>query len=320
MTKQLRELYPPIELNKHGFLTVGDGFDLYWEECGNPHGTPIIFLHGGPGSCIEPSHRQFFDPKKYRIILLDQRGAGKSKPHAKLEGNNTWNLVADIEKLRELLGIKSWVVFGGSWGSTLSLCYAIKHPTCVRALVLRGIFLCRKKELHWFYQFGAHHLFPDEWERYIEIIPAAERDDLIAAYYRRLTSDNKSIRLTAARAWSRWEGATIRLIPDAEVLARFTADHHAVAIARIECHYFMNKAFLDTDNWIIENAGALKNIPTTIVHGRYDVVCPIENAWELKKVMPHADFHIVHDAGHSAFEPGIADALVRATDGDTGIR
>ncbi len=247
---------------------------------------------------------------------MDQRGCGQSTPYASLNNNSTWDLVADIETLRHKLGIEKWVVFGGSWGSTLSLAYAVTHPERVKALVLRGIFLCRKKELEWFYQFGAHHLFPEEWEKYQAVIPPDERKNMIAAYYKRLTSEKPEVQLEAARAWARWEGATITLLPNPELLQSFSADQHALPIARIECHYFMNSSFFKTDNFLIESIGKIreKKIPGVIIHGRYDVVCPVENAWELHKAWPEAKLEIIKDAGHAASEAGITDALVRATD------
>lgn len=314
-----RTKYPEITPYKTGFLQASAEHELYYEESGNPQGKPVLFLHGGPGAGTEPSHRQYFDPKTYRIVLMDQRGCGKSTPHASLNDNTTWHLVADIELLRKKLGIEKWVVFGGSWGSTISLAYAQTHPERVKALVLRGIFLCRKKEIHWFYQFGAHHIFPDMWEKYLAEIPVAERGDLVSAYYKRLTSDDAKVRLSAAKAWSGWEGSTLRLLPDPEMIAKFTADEMAVAIARIECHYFMNGAFFKSDNWLIENIDKIRKIPAVIIHGRYDVVCPIENAWELHKAWPEAKLEIVPDAGHAAGEAGIVDALVRATDSFRGL-
>lgn len=306
----MRELYPPIEPRKTGFIEA-DGHKIYFEESGNPEGQPVIFLHGGPGSGTDPKHRRFFNPKKYRIVLMDQRGCGKSLPHASLEKNTTWDLVADIERLRVLLGIEKWIVFGGSWGSTLALVYAESHPSKVKGLIIRGIFLCRKKELHWFYQFGAHHIFPEEWQKFLAPIPVSERNDMIAAYYKRLTSKDRK---EAAYAWSRWEGMTIKLEGDPEFVANFTADEHADAIARIECHYFMNKAFLKTDNWIIEQIDQIRHIPTRIIHGRYDIICPVENAWDLSQAFPEAKLEIIPNAGHVASEPGICDALIRATD------
>lgn len=310
----MKAKYPPIEPYRSGMLDVGSGHRIYWEESGNPKGIPAIFLHGGPGSGTDAGHRCYFDPKIYRIVLMDQRGCGKSQPHSSLDHNTTWDLVADIEKLRHHLHIEKWLVFGGSWGSTLSLAYSETHPDCVLALVLRGIFLGRKKELHWFYQFGAHHIFPDEWEKYIDPIPENERRDLLHAYYKRLISPDPSVRKRAASAWASWEGATLKLIFDPLQFMQFTQDDHADAVARIECHYFVNRCFFKTDNWLLENVGALKNIPASIIQGRYDIICPMESAWELHKAWPSAEFEVVKDAGHAASEPGIIDALIRATD------
>lgn len=307
-------LYPPIEPYATGSLPVDAIHTLYYEESGNPKGIPVLFLHGGPGSGTDAKHRQFFDPKHYRIILHDQRGSGRSTPHACLENNTTWDLVDDIEKLRIHLKIDKWVVFGGSWGSTLSLTYAIKHPAQVLALIVRGIFLGRLKELHWFYQSGAHHLFPDIWQTFLKPIPESERGNMIEAYYKRLTSPDEKTRHEAAFAWSSWEGATLRLMFDKEMYRDFTGEHHADALARIECHYFINKNFFPTDNWILENTAKIRNIPTTIVHGRYDVICPLESAWDLHLALPEAEFFIIPDAGHSASEPGILDKLIAATD------
>ena len=309
-----RTKFPPVETFNKGFMQVDAEHSVYFEESGNPQGKPVLFLHGGPGAGPEPGHRQYFDPKVYRIVLIDQRGAGKSTPFASLNNNTTWHLISDIERLREKLKIDKWVVFGGSWGSTLSLAYAITHPERVKALVLRGIFLCRRQEIHWFYQFGAHHLYPDEWERYLAAIPKEEHHDLVSAYYRRLTSEDAKVRHAAAEAWARWEGSTLRLLPDLELLKNFTGDSIAPALARIECHYFMNNAFFTSDNWIIENISKIQHIPARIVHGRYDVVCPIQNAWDLHKAWPEAKLEIIADAGHAAGEAGIVDALVRATD------
>ncbi len=310
------KFFPAIEPYNTGYFQADAEHSIYYEESGNPKGHPVLFLHGGPGAGTDPFHRQFFDPNFYRIILLDQRGAGKSKPHASLNDNTTWHLVADIEKLREKLKIDKWLVFGGSWGSTLSLAYGIKHPERCKALILRGIFLCRKKEIDWFYQFGAHHIFPDEFEKYVSVVEPSQRHDLVSAFYKLLTSDDSSVRLKAAKAWSRWEGATLKLIPNDQQIADFTADHKAVSLARIECHYFMNNAFFETPNWIIENVGRLRNakIPAYIIHGRYDVVCPFENAWELSKAWPEAKLQIIPDAGHAASEPGIVNALINATE------
>lgn len=310
----MREKYPPIDPYRTGYLSVSGGHEIYWEESGKPDGLPVIFLHGGPGSGSEPGHRSFFDPSRYRIVIMDQRGSGKSRPHSSLHENTTWHLVADIEALREHLGIDKWVVFGGSWGSTLALAYAETHPEAALALILRGIFLCRDVELRWFYQFGAHLLFPDAWERYISIIPEEERGDLVRAYYRKLTDPDPAVRKEAATAWSTWEGTALKLLPDPKLLREFTEEHHADAIARIECHYFVHKAFFKTDNWLLEQAYKIRHIPTVIVHGRYDIVCPFINAWDLHKALPEAELHIIRDAGHSASEPGILDALIRATD------
>src|SRR5437763_373140 len=278
---ELRTLYFPIEPFDTGRLKVSDVHEIYYEQCGNPQGKPVVFLHGGPGGGIVPEYRQFFDPAAYRIVLFDQRGSGRSTPHASLEGNTTWDLVADIETLRAHLGVERWHVFGGSWGSTLALAYAETHPARVRSLVLRGIFLCRPKEIAWFYQEGASAIYPDVWEHYLAVIPAAERGDMVSAYYRRLTSDDAQVRLEAARAWSIWEGSTSKLFPDPSFIEQFGEDEFAVAFARIECHYFINNSFFETDNWLVEHVGALRHIPAVIVQGRYDVVCPMMSAWEL---------------------------------------
>jgi len=310
----MRTFYPAIEPYDTGVLPVSPVHTLYYEQSGNPDGLPVVFLHGGPGGGTIPVYRQFFDPQAYRIVLFDQRGAGRSTPHANLEENTTWHLVADIERLREHLGIENWVVFGGSWGSTLALAYAQTHPARARSLVLRGIFLCRRKEIRWFYQEGASAIFPDVWEEYERVIPAAERDDFLSAYHRRLTSDDERVRLEAARAWSVWEGSTSKLFPDASLIEHFGEPHMALALARIECHYFMNDAFFETENQLVENVGRIRHIPAVIVQGRYDVVCPMMSAWELHRAWPEADLQIIADAGHSATEPGIVSALVEATD------
>jgi proline iminopeptidase len=310
----MRTLYAPIEPHDQGKLAVSPLHTLHYELSGNRDGTPVVFLHGGPGGGTVPDHRRFFDPAAYRIVVFDQRGAGRSTPHAALEENTTWDLVADVERLRTHLGIDRWVVFGGSWGSTLALAYAETHPERVRALVLRGIFLCRPKEIAWFYQAGASAVFPDRFEEYLEPIPEAERGDLLHAYYRRLTSGDEAVRLTAARAWSAWEGSTLRLIPDPKVIAEFEEPHKALALARIECHYFVHNAFFAADDWLIEHVDAIRGIPGVIVQGRYDVVCPAKSAWDLHKAWPEAELVIVPDAGHHALEPGIVDALVTATD------
>ena len=316
----MRTLYDPIEPYDQGMLTVSPVHSLYYEQCGNPEGLPVVFLHGGPGGGTIPDYRRFFDPQAYRAVLFDQRGAGRSTPHASLVENTTWHLVSDIEKLREHLGIEEWVVFGGSWGSTLALAYAQTHPERVRALVLRGIFLCRPKEIHWFYQEGASAIFPDVWEQYVGVIPEGARGDFLGAYYRRLTSDDEAERLEAARAWSIWEGSTSKLYPDQNLIEHFGEEHMALALARIECHYFMNNAFFDTDNYLIENVGKIRHIPAVIVQGRYDVVCPMMSAWDLYRAWPEADLRIIPDAGHSATEPGNISALVEATDRFRNLR
>jgi proline iminopeptidase len=308
-----RKLYPPIEPRRTGWLDVGDGHELYWEESGNPDGKPVVFLHGGPGGGCTPKMRQFFDPQAYRIVLFDQRGAGKSRPHAGLEANTTWHLVEDIEKLRRELGIERWLVFGGSWGSTLALAYAETHPDRVTELVLRGIFLLRKQEIDWFYQHGASLLFPDLWRGFLEPIPESERHDMLRAYHRRLTSDDPRTRLRAAKAWSVWEGSTSTLLPSAEVRKTFEEDRMALAMARIECHYFVNGGFME-EGQLLRNVDRIRHIPGVIVQGRYDVVCPAVSAYELSLAWPEASLRIVPDAGHAAFEPGNVHELVSATD------
>ncbi len=310
----MKILYPFIEPFDQGMLKVSPIHTIYYEQCGNPTGQPVVFLHGGPGGGIVPEYRRFFDPTHYRVILFDQRGAGRSTPHAELLENTTWDLVSDIERLREHFGVERWQVFGGSWGSTLALAYAETHPERVTTLVLRGIFLCRPQEIKWFYQEGASAIFPDVWEEYERVIPEAERVDMLAAYHRRLTSADESVRLEAARAWSVWEGSTSKLIPDQSLIDHFGEAQLALAMARIECHYFMNNAFFETENYLIENIGKLRRIPAVIVQGRYDVVCPMMSAWELHKAWPEAELRIVADAGHSAMETGIISALVEAAD------
>ena len=308
-----RELYPPIEPNHTGFLTVDSGHKLYYEECGNPKGKPVVFLHGGPGGGCTPGMRQFWNPDVYRIVLFDQRGSGKSTPHAHLENNTTWDLVNDIEILRAALQIDRWQVFGGSWGSTLALAYCQKHPDRVTEIVLRGIFMLRKKEIDWFYQHGASEIFPDRWQHFLAPIPKRERGDLLHAYYRRLTSDDSEVRLTAAKAWSKWEGSTSTLLPNTDIADAFGEPEMALALARIECHYFVNNGFM-ADNQLINEVDRIRNIPAVIVQGRYDVVCPAVSAWELSRAWPEADLRIVPDAGHAAFEPGNVHELVMATD------
>lgn len=309
-----RSLYPPIEPYRSGYLSVSGGHQIYWEESGNPKGKPILFLHGGPGIGTMAYHRSFFNPNLYRIILFDQRGCGKSLPFSELENNTTWDLVKDIERLREHLQVDRWVVFGGSWGSTLGLTYAIQHSHAVKGLILRGIFLCRPSEIQWYYQKGADQIYPDEWEKYIAPIPLSERENFVQAFYKKLTSPHEEERKIAAQAWSGWEGSTSKLLYDPALFADFTADKAADSIARIECHYFINNTFFESDNWILENIQTIRNIPCVIVQGRYDVPCPIRSAWDLHRAWPEADFHIIPDAGHAATEPGILDQLIRATD------
>ncbi|MCP5478742.1 MAG: prolyl aminopeptidase [Rhodanobacteraceae bacterium] len=310
----MRDLYPAIEPYDIGKLAVDDRHTLYYEQCGNPNGKPVVLLHGGPGGGCSPKMRQFHNPEKYRIILFDQRGSGRSTPHADLTDNTTWDLVADIERLREHLGIDRWQVFGGSWGSTLALAYAETHPDRCTELVLRGIFMLRRWELEWFYQQGASRLFPDAFEQYLAAIPEVERHDLMSAYYRRLTSDDRATRLAAAQAWSVWEASTSFLLQDPAFIESHKGDDFALAFARIECHYFVHGGFFEVDDQLLRDAHKLKGIPGTIVHGRYDVVCPIGNAWDLHRAWPEAQLDIIPDAGHSAFERGNADALIRATD------
>jgi proline iminopeptidase len=286
---------------------------LYVEECGNPKGIPAVFLHGGPGAGCEAGHRRFFDPALYRIVLFDQRGSGRSVPHADLRDNTTWDLVADCERIRTKLGIERWLVFGGSWGSTLALAYAQTHPERVLALVLRGIFLCREAEIRWFYQEGANWVFPDWWEDFLAPIPEAERGDLLHAYHRRLTGADELARMAAAKAWSIWEGRTATLLANPDVQAHFADPHVALSLARIECHYFVHQAFLKSDQ-LLHDAHRLAAIPGVIVQGRYDIICPLRSAWDLHRAWPTADLQIIPDAGHAAFEPGIRAALVAATD------
>ena len=310
----MKTLYPELEPFDTGRLKVSPVHEIYYEQVGNPQGKPAVFLHGGPGGGIVPDYRRYFDPQLYRVLLFEQRGSGQSTPHASLEDNTTWHLVSDIEQLREHLGTERWQVFGGSWGSTLALAYAETHPERVTELVLRGIFLCRPKEISWFYQEGASAIFPDVWEEYLKVIPEAERSDMVSAYYRRLTSDDYDVRLEAARAWSIWEGSTSKLCFDPAMIEKFADPEFALAFARIECHYFMNNSFFSSDNYLIENVGNIRDLPGVIVQGRYDIVCPLMSAWDLHRAWPEAELHIIPDAGHSITEPGIIDALVTATD------
>ena len=309
----MNSLFPPIEPYNHGWLSVGDGHEIYYEESGNPTGKPCLFVHGGPGGGASPAARQFFDPDKYRIVLFDQRGCGRSKPHASIEANTTWHLIDDIELIRETLGIDHWLVFGGSWGSTLSLAYAQSHPERVTELVLRGIFLLRAQELQWFYQHGASELYPDAWQHYLAPIPDAERHDLISAFHSRLTSEDPEVRLSAARAWSVWEASTSFLIQNEDFMAQLDEPEAALAMARIECHYFVNGGFFESPNQILEAVDRIRHIPCVIVQGRYDVVCPPTTAWDLHEAWPEADFKLIANAGHSAFDPANAAALIEAT-------
>jgi proline iminopeptidase len=310
----MANLYPEIEPFDSGTLPVSDLHTIYYERVGNPDGIPVVFLHGGPGGGLIPMYRQYFDPAAYHVILFDQRGSGRSTPHAEVRENTTWDLINDIEALREKFGVEKWYVFGGSWGSTLSLAYAVSHPARCLGLILRGIFLTRRKEIDWFYQYGASEIFPDFWERYRDEIPADERADLMAAYQKRLFSENEQVRLSAARAWSVWEGSTSKLFPDRDLMDHWEGAHEALSLARIECHYFVNNSFFPSDNYLLENAGKIRHIPTVIVQGRYDVVCPITSAWDLHNAMPEAEFIVVPDAGHSVSEKGISSALVEAMD------
>ena len=309
-----RTLYPDVEPYATEFLQVSPLHRIYVEQCGNPRGRPVVFLHGGPGAGCNAKSRRFFDPARYRIVLFDQRGCGRSTPHAELNDNTTWHLVADIERIREHLRIDRWQVFGGSWGSTLALAYAQTHPDRVSELVLRGIFMLRRWELEWFYQKGCDAIYPDAWEAYLDAIAPVERGDLITAYHRRLTSQDPAVRMAAAKAWSMWEGGTSFLQPSADYIASTGSDEFAMAFARIECHYFVNGGFFDADDQLLRDAHRLRAIPAVIVQGRYDVVCPIRSAWDLHRAWPEADLRIVGDAGHSALEPGITHELVSATD------
>jgi proline iminopeptidase len=314
MTDVRRTPYPTIEPFDTGRLAVSPLHTLYYEQCGNPRGKPVVFVHGGPGAGCNAGSRRFFDPDHYRIVLFDQRGSGRSTPHAELTDNTTWDLVADMERLREHLRIERWQVFGGSWGSTLALAYAQTHPQRVSELVLRGIFLLRRWEIEWFYQKGCDAIYPDAWEAYRDHIPPGERDDFVGAYYRRLTSPDAAVRQAAAKVWSTWEGATSYLRQNPDYIASTGADEFALAFARIECHYFVNGGFFEHDDQLLRNAHKLKDIPAVIVQGRYDVVCPMRSAWDLHRAWPEADLRIVPDAGHSAFEAGNTHELIEATD------
>ncbi|KCZ60894.1 prolyl aminopeptidase [Hyphomonas chukchiensis] len=310
---ELRTFYPEIEPYASGHLDVGDGHVIYWERSGTHGAKPAVFLHGGPGGGFSASHRRLFDPALYDVMLFDQRGCGKSTPHASLEANTTWHLVADIERLRETMDVETWQVFGGSWGSTLALAYAETHPGRVSELVLRGVYLLTKAEMDWYYQFGVSEMFPEKWERFLAPIQEAERGNMMAAYRKRLTSDDKAVQIEAALAWSQWEGQTITLLPEPSTSDVFGEDEFALAFARIENHYFTHRGWLD-EGQLLRDADRLKDIPGTIVHGRYDMPCPARYAWALHKAWPKADFHLIEGAGHAYSEPGILDQLIRATD------
>ncbi|XP_024979546.1 proline iminopeptidase isoform X2 [Cynara cardunculus var. scolymus] len=315
-----KNLYEPLEPYTTGFLKVSDLHKIYWEQSGNPSGHPVVFLHGGPGGGTSPSNRRFFDPEFYRIILFDQRGAGKSMPHASLEENTTWDLIKDIEKLREHLEIPEWQVFGGSWGSTLALAYSQSHPDKVTGIVLRGIFLLRQKEIDWFYEGGAAAIYPDAWEPFRDLIPENERECFVKAYHKRLNSDNLETQYAAARAWTKWEMMTAHLLPNEETIKRGDNDAFSLAFARIENHYFVNRGFFSTDTYLLDNIEKIKHINAVIVQGRYDCCCPMMSAWDLHKAWPEADFKVVADAGHSANEPGISAELVAANEKLKNIR
>ncbi|MEL6909928.1 MAG: prolyl aminopeptidase [Cyanobacteria bacterium J06629_2] len=310
----MRDLYPPIEPYNQGKLQVSELHTIHYEESGNPQGKPVIFLHGGPGGGITPMYRQYFDPQRWRIVIFDQRGCGQSTPYAELRENTTWDLVGDIERLRQKLQIDRWVVFGGSWGSTLALAYAQTHPESCKGLILRGIFMLRPAEIRWFYQEGANHIYPDAWQEYLKPIPLEERGDLLTAYYQRLTSEDRDVRLEAARAWSVWEASTSKLIPSPVSKQRFGRAEFAEAFARIECHYFVNRGFFEREDQLLANVDRLSHLPGVIVQGRYDVVCPMISAWELHQAWQSAEFIVIDDAGHSVSEPGIKDALIKASD------
>jgi proline iminopeptidase len=310
---QPRTLYPAIAPYESDFVDVGDGHTVYYERSGNRGGKPAVFLHGGPGGGLSPDHRRLFDPAIYDVMLFDQRGCGRSKPYAELRANTTWHLVADIERLRLIAGVDRWLVFGGSWGSTLALAYAETHPERVSELVLRGIYTLTKAEIDWYYQFGVSEIFPEKWERFQAVIPPDERHDMVAAYRQRLNGSDRAVQLQAAKAWSIWEGETITLLPAIDYTNAFSEDHFALAFARIENHYFSNVAWLD-DNQLLRNAHRLKGIKGSIIHGRYDMPCPARYAYQLHKAWPEADFQLVEGAGHAFSEPGILNALINATD------
>jgi proline iminopeptidase len=314
MNQGRRTLYPEIEPYRTGRMKVSALHEIYYEECGNPRGKPVVIVHGGPGGGCNPAMRRYHDPDRYRIVLFDQRGCGRSIPHACIEENTTWDLVEDMERLRKRLGVERWQLCGGSWGSTLSLAYAETHPERVSEMVLRGIFTVRRSELEWFYQEGCSWLFPDAFANYLKPIPPDERDDMIAAYYSRLTNPDRAVRLEAARAWSVWEGATLSLLYDSSRIQKFSSDDYALAFARIECHYFVNGGFFSRDDQLLAEARRLHGIPGVIIHGRYDVVTPVKTAFELKAAWPGAELRVIADAGHAMTEPGIAHEILEAAD------
>lgn len=310
---ELRTLYPEIEPFDSGMLDVGDGHTIYWERVGTRGAKPAVFLHGGPGGGCGPTHRRAFDPEKYDVMLFDQRGCGRSLPHAELEANTTWHLVSDIERLRAMMGVEKWQVFGGSWGSTLALAYAETHPERVSELIVRGVYTLTRAELEWYYQFGVSQMFPEKWERFLAPIPQAERGDMMAAYRKRLVSEDRAVQLEAAKAWSLWEGETITLLPDPSLTEQHGDDDFAIAFARIENHFFVHGGWFE-EGQLLRDAHKLAGIPGVIVHGRYDMPCPAHYAWQLHKAWPDAEFHLIEGAGHAFSEPGILDRLIRATD------
>lgn len=313
MGTELRTLYPEIEPYDSGMLDVGDGHTIYWERVGTPGAKPAVFLHGGPGGGCNESHRRVFDPAKYDAVLFDQRGCGRSTPHANLDANTTWHLVEDIERLREKFGIDQWLVFGGSWGSTLALAYAQTHPERVSEMVLRGIYTLTQAELDWYYQFGVSEMHPEKWQHFIAPIPEAERDNMMLAYHKRLTGSDDAEKLACAKAWSQWEGGTSTLLPNPDMVEDFGGDQFALAFARIENHFFINAGWLEP-NQLQRDVHKLHGIPAVIVHGRFDMPCPLKNAWNLANAWPGAELHIIEAAGHAMSEPGILDQLIRATD------